>query len=420
MGIPLSVGRYLWFVHPPLRAIAALFLRLGATSFGGPAAHVAMMEDEVVQRRRWLSREEFLDLLGVSQMIPGPNSTELAMHVGYSRAGWPGLLVAGACFILPAMAIVWALAWAYVRFGTLPDVNAVLVGVKPVVLAVVAQALVSLARTALVSAMTLAIAGLSIVGVLLGAPEVVVLAIAAALAGLDWRLTRGGNPWERGAALWLPIDSTLSGAAKMGTTNLSGAALALGGAGAAVAAIFSLGKLFLYFLKAGALLFGSGYVLFAFIRADFVTRTGWLTESQLFDAIAVGQFTPGPVFTTATFVGYLLGGHAGALVATIGIFLPAFVFVALSAPLLPRFKRAPGARAVLGGLNAASLALMAAVAAPLAAGAFTRPWLTIPLFLIALYLLVHRRVNSTWLVLGGGLMGWLAVMAGLATATGAV
>lgn len=196
---------------------------------------------------------------------------------------------------------------------------------------------------------------------------------------------------------------------------LGGATFAFGGGGTAVAAVFTLGKLFLSFAKAGALLFGSGYVLLAFIRTDFVTRTRWLTEAQLLDAIAVGQFTPGPLFTTATFVGYVLAGNIGALVATAGIFLPAFVFVAISAPLVPRLRQAPGARAVLGGLNAASLALMVAVSLPLAAGTFARPWLSVPLFLAAIYLLVHWRVNSAWLVLGGGLIGWLAVMTGLAT-----
>ncbi len=407
-------------MHTPLRSIAALFLRLGATSFGGPAVHVAMMEDEVVRRRGWMSREEFLDLLGASQLIPGPNSTELAIHVGFARAGWPGLLVAGACFIVPAMLIVWAFAWAYVRYGALPDVGAVLAGVKPVVLAVVVQALFALGRTALDSAMTLAIAGLSLLAVLMGVNEIVVLVLAGALAGLDRWLTRGGNPWERATPLGLPLGLARHGGEALGAASLGGAALAAGGGGATVAVAFTLGKLFLYFAKAGALLFGSGYVLLAFLRTDLVARTGWLTESQLLDAIAVGQFTPGPLFTTATFVGYVLGGNTGALVATVGIFLPAFVFVAITAPLLHRLKQVPGARAVLGGLNAASLALMLAVTAPLAAGALVRPWLSVPLFLAALHLTVHRRVNSAWLVLAGGCIGWIAVASGLASRAGGV
>ena len=402
--IPLSIGRYIPDVHTPIREIAALFLRLGATAFGGPAAHIAMMEDEVVRRRGWMSREEFLDLVAASNLIPGPNSTELAIHVGYARGRWPGLLVAGACFILPAVAIVWGVAWAYAAYGSLPAVGAVLAGIKPVVLAVIAQALWGLGRTALVSAMTLAIGVLAIVGLLMGMNEVLVLAIAGALAWLDWRLTRGGNLWERGAALAVPLTTPSLGApvghGAVGTLGLATASLAL------ATATVSLGKIFLAFAKAGALLFGSGYVLIAFLRADFVTRTGWLTESQLLDAIAVGQFTPGPLFTTATFVGYQLAGHAGAAVATAGIFLPAFLFVALTAPLLHRLRDLPSARAALGGLNVASLALMAVATASLARDAFARPSMSVPLFAVALLALVRWRVNSAWLVLGGALVGW--------------
>ncbi len=403
----------------PLRDLALLFGRLGATTFGGPAAHVAMMEEEVVRRRGWLDREAFLDLLGASQLIPGPNSTELAIHIGYARAGWPGLLVAGACFIAPAMLIVWAVAWAYVAYGALPAVGALLAGIKPVVLAVIAQALWSLARSALVSAVTLGIAAVALVAAIMGINEIVILAGAAALAGLDWRLTRGGNLWERGGpagAIALPATAAplqqardaLGGAPADSVLSGAGGAVVAAGAAAAAPAAFSLGAMFLYFMKAGALLFGSGYVLLAFLRADFVTRTGWLTEAQLLDAIAVGQFTPGPLFTTATFVGYVVAGNAGALLATLGIFLPAFVFVAVTAPLVQRLRSAPAARAVLGGLNAASLALMLAIALPLGHDALARPLLSVPLFLAALYLAVHQRVNSAWLVLGGALAGWLA------------
>lgn len=392
-------------MHTPLRDLAALFLRLGATAFGGPAAHVAMMEDEVVRRRGWMSRESFLDLFGAAQLIPGPNSTELAIHIGYARAGWPGLVVAGVCFIAPAMAIVWALAWAYVRFGTLPAAAGLLAGIKPVVLAIIVQALWSLGRTALVSAMTLSIGLLALLGVALGIHEFAVLAAAAGLAGLDWRLTRGGNLWEREASLVVPVPwaSVFRPGAR---PVVSTVAAMLGGGGAAAVVPVSLAKLFLAVTKAGALLFGSGYVLIAFLRTDFVTRTGWLTESQLLDAVAIGQFTPGPLFTTATFVGYLVAGHAGALVATAGIFLPAFLFVALSAPWLHRMKDAPAARAVLGGLNVASLALMLAATLPLARDAFARPLLAAPLFVVALGLSLRYRVSSAWLVLGGALIGW--------------
>lgn len=394
-----------------LLELATLFLRLGTIGFGGPAAHIALMEEEIVRRRGWMSRDAFLDLVGASQLIPGPNSTELAIHVGYARAGWPGLVVAGACFILPAMGIVWAIAWAYVRFGTLPAVGGALAGIKPVVLAVIALALVRLAGSALVSAMTLSIGGLAVLGLAFGLHEVLVLALAAGLAALDWRLTRGGNLWERGAPLVVPAPMFTSSAAGNASTNsmagaTTGAALgaALGG-GAAVVAV-SLGQLFLFFAKAGALLFGSGYVLIAFLRTDFVTRTGWLTEAQLMDAIAVGQFTPGPLFTTATFVGYVVAGNAGAVLATLGIFLPAFVFVALTAPVLHRFRTHLGVRATLGGLNAASLALMAVATLPLAIDALDVPWLGLPLFVTAFLVLQRTQVNSAWLIAGGALVGW--------------
>lgn len=377
----------------PLGEIAALFLRLGGTAFGGPAAHIALMEDEVVRRRQWLTREEFLDLVGASQLIPGPNSTELAIHIGYARAGWPGLLVAGACFILPAMAIVWLVAWGYVTYGALPQMGGVLAGVRPVVLAVVAQALWGFSRSALSSAMTLAVAVTAGVALVIGVHEFVVLVAAAAITVLDARMTRGGNLWERRIkSIAVPFDFKM-----LATT-----------AAIPVAAAFSLGTLFLVFLKAGALLFGSGYVLLAFLRTDLVVRLGWLTESQLLDAIAVGQFTPGPVFTTATFVGYVLGGNAGALLATVGIFLPAFVFVALTAPVLARLRTNATLRAALDGLNAASLALMTVVCVPLAEQAFARPALAVPLFVTAFVALVHWRVNSVWLVLGGAVVGLLA------------
>ena len=388
----------------PLRTLAALFLRLGATAFGGPAAHVAMMEDEVVRRRTWMSREEFLDLVGASQLSPGPNSTELAIHVGYARAGWRGLLVAGLCFIVPATAIVWLIAWSYVTYGTLPQATAILSGVKPVVLAVVARALWGFARSALTSAMTLAVFVLTSVALLMGVHEFIVLVGAAAITLLDARVTNGGNLWERDAkslAAPLTLHAKVAGAGA-----IAGGAVA-GGAVAATLTV-SLGKLFFVFAKAGALLFGSGYVLLAFLRTDLVVRLGWLSESQLLDAIAVGQLTPGPVFTTATFVGYLLAGNAGALVATVAIFLPAFVFVALTAPILARLRHDPALRAALTGLNAASLALMAAVCVPLATQAFARPVIAVPLFLLAFVALVHWRVNSAWLVLGGALVGWVA------------
>ena len=376
-----------------LSELAFLFLKLGATAFGGPAAHIAMMEDEVVRRRRWLTHDEFLDLVGATNLIPGPNSTELAIHVGYRRAGWAGLLVAGACFIVPAMMIVLALAWAYVRFGRLPQAAGLLYGVKPVVIAVIVQALVGLARAA-VKSRVLGVAGVAAVAATAaGVHELVVLfgvGLGAALVGWASGRRRG-----RPSPLCLvPLGSAL-------TVTGAGA-----GAGAAAGTAFGLGPLFLFFLKVGSVLFGSGYVLLAFLRADLVTRWGWLTEGQLIDAVAVGQVTPGPLFTTATFIGYILGGLPGGLVATLGIFLPAFVFVAASGPLVPRLRRSPVAGAFLDGVNVASLALMAVVTWQLGRAALV-DFSTVALALISGFVLIRFRVNSTWLVLGGAALGVL-------------
>lgn len=369
----------------PLRELAALGLRLGATAFGGPAAHIAMMEDEVVRRRRWITHERFLDLVSASGMIPGPNSTELAMHLGYLRAGWRGLVVAGLSFILPAMLITWVLAWGYVRAGALPAVGGILAGIKPVVFAVVLHALWGLGATAVRSAMTFAVAAAALLATWLGVHELVILAGAATVTWTDRRVIAGGDPFE----------------------HLSGAMVPFA-LGSNAEALPTLGGILAVFAKAGAFLFGSGYVLLAFLRTDLVERLGWLTESQLLDAIAAGQMTPGPVFTTATFIGYLLAGHAGAVVATVGIFLPAFIFVAVTAPVLERYVAHPDVRAALRGLNAASLALMIAVSLPLGRQALERPMVGVPISALTLLAIVRWRVNTGWLVLGGGAIGWLA------------
>lgn len=363
----------------PLRELAALFTRLGFTAFGGPAAHVAMMEDEVVRRRGWLTRDQFLDLYGATNLIPGPNSTELAIHIGHARAGWRGLVVAGACFILPAVAIVMALAWAYVQFGTLPEVEAVLYGIKPVIIAIVAQAMWNLGRTA-IKTWELGVVGAA--------------AFAAALAGVNELLV-------------LAAAGTLVALAKVTRARLASFAPVVLAGSASSATAYGLWPLFLVFLKIGSVLFGSGYVLIAFMRGDLVDRLHWLTESQLLDAITVGQVTPGPVFTTATFVGYILGGPAAAGIATLGIFLPAFVFVALSGPLVPRLRASPVAGAVLDGVNVASLALMAAVAIVLGRTAIVDiP--TAVAAMIAAVALIRFRVGSLWLVLGGAAVGLVA------------
>ncbi len=376
--------------------VAGVFLKLGATAFGGPAAHVAIMEDEVVRRRRWLTREEFLDLLGATNLIPGPNSTEMAIHIGLRRAGWRGMLAAGFGFVVPAVAIVTALAWVYVRYGALPAAEGMMSGVKPVIMAVVLQALLRLGRTALKSptltALAVACAALS----LAGANELAILFGAGLVAGVARKAVRPTTPPDAAAAV-SPV--------------VPGALAAAGGVAAAAApAPFGLWPLFAFFVKVGSVLYGSGYVLLAFLRADLVDRWHWLTEGQLLDAIAVGQFTPGPLFTTATFIGYMLGGAPGAAVATAGIFLPSFVFVALCGPLIPRIRRSAVAGAVLDGVNAASLALMAAVTWHLGRSAL-RDVPALVLFAVASLLLVRFRVNSAWLVLGGGLAGWILTLA---------
>ena len=378
-----------------LGELARLFLKLGTTAFGGPAAHIALLENEVVRRRQWMTREAFLDYLGATNLIPGPNSTEMAIHVGHDRRGWPGLLVAGTCFILPAALLVGAAGWVYRAYGSLPAVSGLLYGVKPVVIAIILQALWGLGRSAVRNQWLGALGILSVVATAAGVHELLVLAGAGALAAL-------ARPGRRkvGAA------AALVGACAIGGPTASAAV-----ATAAAAAPFALWPMFLIFVKIGAVLFGSGYVLLAFLRADFVERLGWLTEAQLLDAVAVGQITPGPVFTTATFIGYLLGGAPGAALATAGIFLPAFVYVALSGPLVPRIRRSPAAGAVLDGVNVASLALMAVVSWRLGLSAIVDPR-TAGIAVAALVALLRFRVNSTWLIAAGGLVGWLSGIVG--------
>ena len=342
------------------------------------------MQEEVVARRGWLTRERFLDLLGATNLIPGPNSTELAIHIGHARRGFAGLLVAGSAFILPAALLVTGCAWAYVRYGALPQAAAVLYAVKPVVIAVVAQALWALGRTAVRTPFLAAVAVASAAAALLGVNELLVLGLAAAIV----------------------MASRAAGAARVPALISLGA---LGGGAAATATPFGLWPLFLVFLKIGSVLFGSGYVLLAFLRADLVERLQWISPQQLLDAVAVGQVTPGPVFTTATFVGYLLGGTRGAAVATAGIFLPAFVFVALSGPLVPRLRRSRIAGGALDGVNVASLALMAAVCWHLGRAALVDP-LTIALAATAAIAIFRYRVNSSWLILAAAVIGWLTAL----------
>ncbi len=366
--------------------VVGLFLKLGITAFGGPAAHVAMMHDEVVVRRKWLDDEQFLDLYGATQLIPGPNSTEMAIHLSYQHAGWRGLIFGGMAFILPAMLIVLALAWAYVRFGTTPQVEAILYGVKPVVIVVILQALWVLGRKAVKCALTLGV-GLATLGLYFLGISPLVLLLAGGLAVVA---SLAFQELKKGSATVL--------LAPLAGVNLSGLAHTT----------VSLPLLFLTFLKIGAVLYGSGYVLLAFLRTDLVERYGWLTDQQLVDAVAIGQVTPGPVFTTATFIGYVLAGTPGALLATMGIFLPSFIFVALSSPLIPRIRSSNWAGGFLDGVNAAALGLMAAVTVQLGRSTLVDP-LTGVIASVTAILLFRFRVNTTWLILGGASVGLVSL-----------
>ena len=378
-----------------LGELARLFLKLGTIGFGGPAAHIAMMEEEVVRRRRWLDHERFLDLLGATNLIPGPNSTEMAIHIGLVRAGWRGLVVAGSCFILPAMLIVWILASLYVRYGSLPEATFLLYGIKPVIIAIVVQALWVLGKSAIKGPLTALIGAAVMVLFFLGTNEIFLLFSAGFVAMAVENLWRR---WKQGTRVLIGF-SILS--------MFSGSVDASSAIAMTPVVPVSLLKLTLFFLKIGSVLFGSGYVLLAFLRADLVDRWHWLTDQQLLDAIAIGQFTPGPVFTTATFVGYVVAGSSGAILATIGIFLPAFVFVLISSPFIPKLRRSPWASGFLDGVNVASLGLMAAVTWQLGRAAVI-DWFTAVLALISAVLVFRLKINSAWLVLGGGIIGLLS------------
>ena len=369
----------------PLRTVASLFLRLGATAFGGPAAHIALFHHEVVRRRQWLTDSEFGELLALTNLIPGPNSTEMAIHIGRRVAGWPGFLAAGICFILPSAVMVWILAALYVHYGHTPDARAVMSGVTPVMLAVIAQASVTIGRSMLRGPLAWAVAAVTAVLAAAGVNELVLLlaaglsTIAAGRAGLMTMLAGGGAV--------LSAQAAQSGAAAVPLAGLS-----------------------LFFLKVGSVLFGSGYVLVAFLRADLVERWRWLTDQQLMDAIAAGQMTPGPVFTTATFIGYLLHGPAGAVLSTVAIFLPAFVFVALTQPVIPRLRTSPVATAFLNGVIAASIGLIAAVAVLLVPAVLTTP-AQMAGAAAALLILLRWRINPSWLLVAGAGLGWVGVFA---------
>jgi chromate transporter len=374
-----------------LSELALVFLKLGTIAFGGPAAHIAMMEAEFVARRKWLTLEEFLDRLGAANLIPGPSSTEMAIHIGFLKRGWPGLIVAGCCFILPAAIMVTLIAAAYVAYGNLPRVSGILYGLKPVVIAVIVQAFWKLAKSAVKNKYLAVIGIAAMVASALQVSNLAVILAAGVLALLPraWKkihaspasFLAGILPWHRTAYVASLV------------------------AGPALLFPISLWRLFLTFAKIGSVLFGSGYVLLAFLRADFVVRLGWLSEKQLLDAVAVGQITPGPVFTTATFIGYLVAGVKGAAVATLAIFLPGFFLVAASGPIINRVRSSAAAGAFLDGVIVGSLALMGVVAWQLGRQSLVDVF-TACVFLLSLFLMLRTRINPLWIMAGAGLAGF--------------
>ena len=372
-----------------LPELAKLFLKLGTIGFGGPAAHIAMMEDEVVTRRGWLSRSQFLDLVGATNLIPGPNSTEIVIHIGYIRAGWLGLIVAGVCFILPAVLITGGFAWVYAVYGNLPQIAPLLYGIKPAILGVIFNAVWRLGKTALKNRQLLIIAIAVSAAVFLGLNEVVAL-LGGGLLGIIWRHFSNHNGTGFGLFNLGFLVSTLPSSPSLPTPPSSPPLWQLG----------------LFFLKVGSVLFGSGYVLVAFLEGGLVKEYGWLTQQQLLDAIAIGQFTPGPLLSTATFIGYLISGLPGAIIATVAIFLPSFLFVAALNPLLPRLRTSQWTAAFLDAVNVSSVALMAVVLMKLSAATLTN-LTSILIGLIAAILAIRYRLNATWLILGGGLIGCL-------------
>ena len=374
---------------PNLSQLALLFLKIGIIGFGGPAAHIALMEEEVVKRRGWMTKERFLDLVGATNLIPGPNSTEMAIHIGYIFGGLAGLIITGVCFITPAVLITGFLAWIYTTYGTLPDVAPIFAGIKPVVIAVIFQALWRLGKKALKTRQLFFI-GLGVIGLLiLGLNEIIALLLGGII---------GMFILKKFATFPLIVAGIGGATAVAAPSNIPPTLTGLG----------------LFFLKVGSVLFGSGYVLVAFLEADLVQGRGWLTRQQLLDAIAIGQFTPGPVLSTATFIGYQILGVSGAIVATLAIFFPSFIFVLLLNPLIPKLRQSAWAGAFLDAINASAVALMVAVIFNLALATWLQPYGNLPfnllaiiLSLISAILLLRFQVNSTWLILAGALLGLL-------------
>ncbi|MEJ6480137.1 chromate efflux transporter [Nostoc punctiforme UO1] len=395
-----------------LGELAKLFFKLGVIGFGGPVAHIAMIEDEVVKRRQWLTREHFLDLLGATNLIPGPNSTEMAIHIGYIYAGWLGLIVSGVCFVLPAVLITGGFAWVYVAYGTLPQVAPLLYGIKPAVLAIIINALWGLAKKAVKTRQLLVIAlAVALMTLLFKLNEVIALLVGG-LLGMVWLHSGDKNDKPGDKANFLIATLTTGATLKASTVVAASVATA------STVTNVSLWQLGWFFLKVGSVLFGGGYLLVAFLQGGLVQEYGWLTQQQLLDAIAIGQFTPGPVLSTATFIGYIIAGIPGAIIATIGIFLPSFVFVAALNPLIPRLRASSWSRAFLDAVNVSAVALMVVTTLQLGAATLTLPqapfvdFLGLAIAIVSAILAIRFRINAAWLVFGSAFIGWGATLLG--------
>lgn len=366
--------------------VAKLFLKLGFTAFGGPAAHIAMMQDEVVNKRKWLNEQEFLDLIGATNLIPGPNSTEMAIHIGKKRAGWPGLMIAGLCFIIPAVIITYIFAWMYKLYGHLPEMQPYIYGIKPAIIAIILSAVYPLAKRSLKSISLVIIGLLVLIASLSGIYEIYLMFGAGFFAVIFSDFVPGSTDRFH-TKIVLPI-LQIPGSLMMTISNM---------------------KLFWTFIKIGSILYGSGYVLFAFLDTELVS-TGLLSRQTLIDAIAVGQFTPGPVFSSVTFIGYQMNGWSGAIIATIGIFLPAFVFVALLDPLLKKMRSSARLSIFLDAVNVASVAIILSVCLSMGQEIMT-DWRTLFIALISLFITFgYRKINSIWVVLGGSILGYLLML----------
>lgn len=370
-----------------LKEIAKVFLRLGIFAFGGPAAHIAMMDEEVVQKRKWIDRTKFMDLIGATNLIPGPNSTEMAIHLGYERGGVLGLFIAGICFIFPAMFIVLVFAMAYARYGTIPKIEGILYGIKPVIIAIVFQALIRLGKSVIKGYLAIVVASLVIAGSFFGVSEIPLLLTA----GIFVMVIKNRDQFKTRTMMFYPLPLLALAEATLEKNRLS----------------MGLERLFLTFIKIGSALYGSGYVLLAFLESEFIRIYPVISEKQLLDAVAVGQLTPGPVFTTATFVGYLVLGIPGALVSTAGIFLPSFLLVWLLRPLIPKLRNSKWAGGILDGVNIASLGLMTAVTVRLGMSSLI-DLLSVTLFIVALFVLIKKKINSAWVILVAGAIGFIS------------